>query len=52
VGNYDNARYAKKAMGFSGGTTPLPAAEAEVTDTVSSFGELIFNVEVTVEYVV
>jgi len=32
------------------GVTPLPAAEADVADNVSSFGELIYTVEVTIEY--
>ena len=52
VGNYDNASYARKTAGITSGLTPLPAAEPDVAESVSSFGELIFNVEVTVEYVV
>ena len=50
VGNYADPSYARKAAGRSAALTPLPAAEADVAESVSSFGELIFNVEVTVEY--
>lgn len=48
VGNYASARYVAKAAAITG----TPAAEPDVAESVSSFGELIFSVEVTVEYVV
>ena len=47
VGNYPNPSYARKAVAL---TTPLPTAEADVAESVSSFGELIYTVEVTIEY--
>ena len=47
VGNYPNSSYARKA---AAAVTPLPAAEADVAESVSSFGELIYTVEVTIEY--
>jgi hypothetical protein len=52
LGNYPNRGYVSvnKAPGFGAGLPALPDAEADVAESVSSFGELIYTVEVTIEY--
>lgn len=46
VGNFASTGYGAKELAHR---SSAPAAEADVAESVSSFGELIYNVEVTVE---